>query len=418
MTAGALYLDERRSNGLTQVALIIAVFGFVFGTDLIIKDYLPNSIGPLIETAFRWLPALALISLTLASGALFAIPTSPMLLLLLLMIFQSVLRSPDLARSAIEFLRELPVYLMALLIPFGSIGERRFWSTIFLATLALCILSLVATIPAPELAYTGYEWGPSVRRLEGVAPQAVSLGFISGLCVVLGTGLALNALKSGSIAFVAMFFGGAFIAALCLLETQSRGPLGGTLFAIGLLFLLYATAGPMRVIAFLSLGILVPLGIFGMYLMVLLTPLDQMLTLATSGSDRMMTLAERALIWDTARADIAQSPFWGHGYRLDFHVEHYLADEDGMYPSYHSAFIGVWRDAGVFAALSLIGIVTLTYFRSLGRAMADPKGNLAGLRVGVIGFVLLCGTIDSALSGGVMLMATFGAYGFSRGANH
>lgn len=413
MQPAAQTAHEQDHSVIVQAAVLTAVFAYVFGTDLIVKDYLPGGLGPALETAFRWGPAFALIALALANGALLGAPTLPLLLVFLAAVFQSVLRSPDEVRSTIEFLREMPVYLTAFLIAAGRLPEHRFWQAVFAATFAIALLSLLAAIAAPALAYTGYEWGASVRRLEGVAPQTVSLGFTSGIAVVLGLGIVIEALRQGQGRAAAVGTGLVLLAALCLLETQSRGPLIGTLIACVALLALTAVVGRMRDVVFLGLGIVLPLVFLAAYLLLLATPLDQMLALASQGSDRMMTLAERALIWDAARKDIAEAPLWGSGYRLDFYVEHHLTDEDGIYPSYHSAFLGIWRDAGILAFASLLLIIVASYFRALGQALTQPEDRFAALRFAVLVFVLTCGALDSSLSGGVLLMAAFGAYAFS-----
>ncbi|MEM9755039.1 MAG: O-antigen ligase family protein, partial [Pseudomonadota bacterium] len=336
-----------------EALLLLAVFAYVVGTDLIVKDFLPAGIGPPLESALRWAPAFALMALCLLFGAPLGVISAPLVVVFVLLLAQSALRSPEPVRSGIELLREMPVYLTALVIAAGRISEMRFWRAVFAGLAVVVIGSLLTALLAPAIAYSGYEWGAHVRRLEGIAPQAVGLGFVSGLGAIIGVGLMVARLGQGAALGVLGTVALVALCLLCLIETQSRGPFIGAVVGLcAIVAVRFFGGGPAKPVVLLTLGVAFPVVLVAVYATLRLTPLDTMLGFALSfGDDRMMTLAERALIWAAARQDILANPFFGGGYRLDLQISHVFTDEDGLYPSYHSAFLGLWRDAGVFAAL-------------------------------------------------------------------
>ncbi len=410
MSAGKLAVVD---NGV--VLFLVLISAFVFGTDLIIKDYLPSGVGSLLESAFRWLPAFGLIILSLLFGAPLGIFNAPLIGVFFLLLLQAVLRSENEARSFIELLRETPVYLMALVLVTGRLSERAFWIAVLAGGIGLCLLSLGAALLNPSVAYTGYEWGANVRRLEGVAPQAVSLGFVASLCFLIAINETLLKTPEHPVS-ASVFLIFAILAFWCLVQSQSRGPTLSLFVAFLILFSLNVPRiwSKSTVLLTVVLLFIFPLIVGLTYAILRLTPLDTLLSFAMSfGDDRMMTLAQRALIWDAGKQDIVAHPLFGQSYRLDFHIDHFLADEDGIYPSYHAAFLGLWRDAGVFAALCALAIVVTGYWKSVVQALTRSDAAYAPLRAGIMAYILVAGSLDSSLSGGVLLTCAFGAYVFS-----
>lgn len=406
-------LPRPASAAATETLVYVLLALFAVGVNLEIKGMLPGGLGAPLESALRWLPGLALSATLLAfhrpwDGILRSWPIT----IFVLAILQSSILSPDPVRSNIEFGRDLPVFLMLFAILANTIDERRFWTTLAYALSICSILSLLTTVIVPSQAWMNYEWGPSQWRLRGITSHAVTLTAFSGLGAVLTSVLFLHADDYRKRMLYAAF------AAANLLAFEwgsSRGPWLGVLLAYAMLAALYVArlSRPVGGAVLLLLALVVPTIVAGAYVYLHAIPAQSIIDFAFSFHDqRMMTLAERALIWEVAREHIAQSPFLGGGHALGVTVNHYLSDEDGFYPSYHSLFLHFWSESGVFALISLVVITFGAYFANLFLSLRSAPATLATIRLVTIAFILGCAMFDAPFQARPIMLAGLAAYAF------
>lgn len=418
MAAEAFAIAEpgpRAGVGTERLAYgLIALFAM--GVNIEVKGLLPPGLGPMVESALRWLPGLALsLCLLLWHRPWSGLMASPLLALVLLAIGQSAVLSPVPQRSLIELLRELPVWLTLMAVIAGTLDEARLWRSLMLALSAFCALSVLTALAVPEHGWMNHEWGPSQWRLRGIAPQAVTFAFVAGLAVVLSGWHLLHA-RGGGLGWHAMLAMLVAVNLWAFMAAGSRGPWLGLLPAMAVLTVLplVAAAPVLRAVALLVLVVVLPAAYAAVYIYTHALPLDVVIAFAEAdGSPRMMTLVERALIWAEGRADIARAPLLGSGYHTGIAVDHHLADDDGAYPSLHALFLAIWHGSGAVAMLALVAMLFGGWMLNAVLCTTGPVRSLALLRLAVLGFVLGCGLFDAPLRPAVILLGGLAAWAFT-----
>lgn len=384
--------------------IVYALIGlFILGVNIEIKGMIPVGGAP-IESAFRWLPSLALTATLLAFHRPWeGIPQSWAVNLFVLALLQSSVFSPS-TRSMIEFVRDVPVFLTVYAILAGTIDERRFWYTVALALSLISVLSLMTTVAIPSQGWMNYEWGPSQWRLKGITSHAVMLTTMTGLASVLTACLFF---QPGSYRWKLLFAVLTVANVVAFDWGGSRGPWLGVLLGLAVLGAL-AVASVSRVLSgvvLIVLLVLLPATLVGLDIFLHTVRLESVINYALSFHDqRMLTLVERALIWDVARHHVAEAPFFGTGHALGIQVNHYLADADGFYPSVHALFLHYWSESGIFALIGLVAIIYGGYYLNVFLSVGQPLSAFSVIRVATIVFVLGCALFDAPFQPrGVML---------------
>lgn len=212
----------------------------------------------------------------------------------------------------------------------------------------------------------------STGRLAAAGSNTIATGQATGLAgVALLTLVMTGGMRSMKGTFIAI--AGAAFMVFTLLQTGSRGPTIAAVVALTTVATL-SRRGPKKALTLAGAGIVLWMGYE--LLMSSSSPGAQRLQLALSG--RVDNTETRRPLWNLAVESIGRDPFglgWGNFYQAG----HAGLSGERIYP--HNAILEAGAEGGIWAAVILLGVLTIALKRLAGLAKAPTEAALLGIAV-------------------------------------
>ena len=260
------------------------------------------------------------------------------------------------------------LFILAFFVVGASLAER--YPGLFARLLKLLVLVAAASAVVSLLWWYSRHPFPGSRVISiGILKNPNPVGFAYGLVGVLALGLGLRARGRRE---MQIFLVCALLLFTLVWFTQSRTALAASAIASGLLLLSLGNK---------KRGLLALAALVGaLTLLFLLIP-----EVAKSISERSITIQARFVVWDEVLAQVATSPWYGHGF-----LSENMRLVMGQRLHVHNSFLAALRDGGVIA----LGLLLMTLVYGSWRAFKADEGRSGLLLLSLLVFAIVCMLTD------------------------
>jgi exopolysaccharide production protein ExoQ len=272
-------------------------------------------------------------------------------------------------------------------------GAQNAMLAIVIAGTIVCALSIFVFYAFPEIGQSALDSldGDPGGRMRGVTTQPNLLGEIAAITVLMAVMLFRTLTVS------ARFFAGAaiFVAAFCVIYSDSRTSIVALLLCLGLWWLYRANAA-------LNLLTIVGAGLLAAVVNPFTPDLAAYLTRAGARSDDLASLNGRSYIWQVAWEHINAHPLIGHGYGASRTI---LPTDDRLFAAAvntHNLYLELLFSGGIVLLGLFVAVVAIALMRSVARKRGEAL--IAML------FFLMVGGAEASPFSRLPLFAAFAFY--------